>query len=300
MAFLDLRRRHLTLALASLLALPGTWAADTAAPALMLANVYHPGIDLSAYWLSEKYDGVRGYWDGQRLRTRGGETVHAPGWFTAGWPALPMDGELWAGRGRFEETVSTVRQQTPDDTAWRNIRFMVFDLPEAPGVFSERLVAYRQLVRQINRPWVQAVPQERADSHAALRARLDQMVRSGGEGLMLHRGDSLYRAVRNDDLLKVKTHEDAEAQVIGHVRGQGKYVGLTGALLVQAADGRRFRIGSGLSDALRREPPGLGVWVTYRHRGLHDSGLPRFPSFLRVRTDLSLNQTAEPVARVKP
>lgn len=266
----------------------------------MLATVYHPGIDLSAYWLSEKYDGVRGYWDGQRLRTRGGETVHAPDWFTAGWPALPMDGELWAGRGRFEETVSTVRQQTPDDTAWRSIRFMVFDLPEAPGVFSERLVAYRQLVRQINQSWVQAVRQERAHSHAALRARLEQMVRSGGEGLMLHRGDSLYRAVRNDDLLKVKTHEDAEAQVVGHVRGQGKYAGLTGALLVQAADGRRFRIGSGLSDALRREPPGLGVWVTYRYRGLHDSGLPRFPSFLRARADLSLNQTAEPVARVKP
>ena len=265
----------------------------TGAPALMLANVYRPGVPLHAYWLSEKYDGVRGFWDGRRLLTRGGTVVQAPAWFTQGWPAEPMDGELWAGRGRFEETVSTVRQQTPDDEAWRRIRFMVFDLPAHPGVFSERIVAYRSLVQGMDRPWVQAVPQERVSSHEALGHRLDQMVRSGGEGLMLHRGDSLYRAVRSDDLLKVKTHEDAEAQVLGSVPGRGKYVGAMGALLVQSPDGRRFRIGSGFSDALRQQPPPTGTWVTYRYRGLHDSGLPRFATFLRIRSDADLSAPVE-------
>lgn len=286
-----MRRRAWLLALGSALVLPCA-AAGTIAPPLMLANVYRPGIDLSAYWLSEKYDGVRGYWDGQRLRTRGGEVIHAPAWFIAGWPAVPMDGELWAGRGRFEETVSTVRQQTPEDAAWQRIPFMVFDLPEEPGAFSERLEAYHRLVRRNGISWVQAVPQERIASHAELLTRLDRMVRSGGEGLMLHRGDALYRAGRTDDLLKVKTHEDAEAQVVGYVEGHGKHAGLTGALLVQAPDGRRFRIGSGLSDAQRLHPPALGVWVTYQYRGLHDSGLPRFASLLRVRTDMGLTHPA--------
>lgn len=264
------------------------------APALMLANVYRPGVDLSAYWLSEKYDGVRGYWDGLRLLTRGGEPVHAPSWFTAGWPTEPMDGELWVGRGRFEETVSTVRQQVPDDTAWQRMHFMVFDLPSHPGVFSERITAYTQRVRALNQPWVQAVAQERISSHAGLIKRLDQMVRAGGEGLMLHRGDALYRALRNNDLLKVKTHEDAEARVMAHVPGQGKYMGMLGALLVETAEGQRFRIGSGFSDAQRREPPPLGTLITYRYRGLHGSGLPRFATFLRVRTDMDLNGTARP------
>lgn len=264
------------------------------APALMRANVYRPGLDLSAYWLSEKYDGVRGYWDGQRLLTRGGEPVHAPSWFTAGWPAEPMDGELWAGRGRFEEAVSTVRQQVPDDAAWQRMRFMVFDLPAHPGVFSERITAYTQRVQALNQPWVLAVAQQRIGSHASLIKRLDQMVRAGGEGLMLHRGDALYSAVRNDDLLKVKTHEDAEARVMAHVPGQGKYTGMLGALLVETASGQRFRIGSGFNEAQRREPPPLGTWITYRYRGLHGSGLPRFATYLRVRTDMDLNGPSRP------
>lgn len=253
----------------------------------MLSGVYRPGIALEAYWLSEKYDGLRGYWDGQRLLTRGGQTVQAPSWFTAGWPAVPMDGELWAGRGQFERALSTVRQQIPDHDAWREIRFMVFDLPTHSGPFTQRILAYQQLVKTLAQPWVQAVPQEKISSHADLMARLDNMVKHGGEGLMLHHGGALYRAVRSDDLLKVKTHDDAEARVVGYVPGQGKYAGLMGALLVQTADGRRFRLGSGFTDAQRREPPALGAWVTYRFRGLHTSGLPRFASFLRVRDDMN-------------
>ena len=78
-------------------------------PALMLAKDYQPGIAIGDYWVSEKLDGVRGRWDGRRLWTRGGYPVDAPAWFTAGWPDVAMDGELWMGRGRFEETSTLVR-----------------------------------------------------------------------------------------------------------------------------------------------------------------------------------------------
>lgn len=261
-------------------------------PALMLANVYHPGIALQDYWVSEKLDGVRGYWDGEKLLTRGGERIAAPAWFTAGWPRLPMDGELWAGRGQFTRSVSIVRQQTPDDAGWRSLRFMVFDLPAQAGTFTERILALNGLVSRIDQPWVQAVVQSRVARHADLQRLLAKTVRLGGEGLMLHRGASLYKGQRSDDLLKVKTHEDTEARVIAHIPGKGKYAGMMGALLVEmpAAAGKpgpQFKLGTGFSDGQRRHPPAVGSTVTYRYRGLNDSGIPRFASFMRVREDMA-------------
>jgi DNA ligase-1 len=277
-----LHRRSLLLAtLGFALTLP----AHAGAPALMLAEVYKPGMSLADYWVSEKYDGVRAYWDGRQLFTRGGERILAPAWFTAALPRQPLDGELWAGRGRFAHAVSTVRSQTPNDVAWHEMKFMVFDLPAQGGDFTARLGVLRRLLPITDAPWVVAVPQERATTAEALQALLDKTVKMGGEGLMLHRGASLYRAERNNDLLKVKTHEDAEARVVGHVPGKGRHAHRLGALLVEMPGGQRFKLGTGLSDAEREQPPAIGTWVTYRYNGLTAGGLPRFARFMRVRED---------------
>ena len=278
--------RRSCLALLAIAAFPALPALAADAPALLLAQVYRPGLPLQDYWVSEKYDGVRGFWDGRTLRTRGGETVQAPAWFTAGWPEVPMDGELWAGRGRFSHAQSTTRQQQPGDVAWRQIRFMVFDLPGDKGTFDQRLPALNALVESLGQPWVQAVPQRRVANDAALQALLHRTVRAGGEGLMLHRGASLYRAGRSDDLIKVKTHEDTEARVVAHLPGKGRHAGRLGALLVEMPSGQRFRLGAGFSDADRERPPPVGSWVTYRFRGTHNGGLPRFASFVRARADM--------------
>lgn len=280
------RRLLLGLTLGAIVQQPAAAAAGKASP-LMLAGVYRPGVPLADYWVSEKYDGVRGYWDGRQLLTRGGEPIAAPAWFTQGWPAEPMDGELWAGHGRFEQAASTVRRQVPHDEAWRAMRFMVFDLPAHGGPFTQRITAYQQLLARLAQPWVLAVPQFKLTSHAALQFRMAQTVRDGGEGLMLHRGDSLYRAERNDDLLKVKPHEDADAIVVGHLPGQGRHQGRMGALQVRTPEGVALRLGTGFTDAQRDHPPPPGTWVTYRYRGLTDKGVPRFASFLRVREDLA-------------
>jgi DNA ligase-1 len=274
-----LHRRSLLMA-ALLAASAPAWAA---APKLMLANVYRRGMPLAGYWVSEKYDGVRGYWDGRQLWTRGGEAIAAPAWFTAPLPAQPLDGELWAGRGRFEQALSTVRSQTPNDAAWRALRFMVFDLPAEPGDFDHRLAALRRLLPLAAAPWVVPVPQRRATTHAALQALLDETVRAGGEGLMLHRGTSAYRSERTDDLLKFKIYDDAEARVLAHLPGKGKHEGRLGALLVETGEGLRFRLGGGFSDAQRAAPPPIGSLVTYRYNGLNASGVPRFARFMRVR-----------------
>lgn len=270
------------------LGLGHAWAADTPphAPALLLAQVYRRGTPLADYWVSEKYDGVRGYWDGQRLRTRRGEVVHAPDWFTAGWPEMPLEGELWAGRGQFALAQSTARTQRPDDQAWRKLQFMAFDLPSHSGTFDERLSVLRTAVEQINHAWVQAVSQQRVSNHEELHGLLQRVVSEGGEGLMLHRGSSLYQSGRSDDLLKFKTHDDAEARVIAHLPGTGKYAGKVGALLVETPSGQRFKLGTGLKDSDRANPPPVGSWVTYRFRGAHNGGVPRFASYVRPHPDM--------------
>ena len=257
-------------------------------PDLPLADVYEPGsADLSGYWVSEKLDGVRAYWDGARLISRGGHRIWAPDWFTAGFPPVPLDGELWLGRGRFAAVSGLARTQEPDPAAWREVRFMVFDLPPArlpPGArFGERLAALKALAVAADNPFLTVVEQQRVTGHGALMARLDAVVAAGGEGLMLRREAAPYRGGRSDDLLKVKRHRDAEARVIAHLPGQGKYQGMLGALLVEEANGTRFRIGTGFSDAERADPPPVGSVVTFRYRGRTKNGLPRFASFLRLR-----------------
>lgn len=258
-------------------------AAEAAAPRLMLATAYRGGVDVSQYWISEKLDGVRGRWDGRELRTRGGRRVRAPAWFTAGWPQVPMDGELWLGRGRFEEASGIVRADDAGDAAWRAMRFMVFDLPGARGPFDARLRRLRALLDAANVPWLRAVAQFRVRDAAALDAQLAAVVAAGGEGLVLHHAGAHYRVGRSDAVLKYKPDDDAEARVVGHTAGRGKYRGMLGALVVERADGVRFRIGTGFSDAQRAAPPPVGAIVTYRYNGLSEKGIPRFARFLRVR-----------------
>lgn len=274
-------------------------------PPLMLASVCDCAtLDPSEYWISEKYDGIRAYWNGRELLTRNGHRIRAPAWFTHAWPREPLDGELWIGRGRFEALSSIVRDTNPDDTAWRQVRFMVFDLPAHPGSFTQRLSRLKMLLssevaRLRERPptWLRLAPQFRLTDHDALVAKLDQVVAAGGEGLMLHRADALYRLDRSDDLLKLKPHQDAEARVIAHLPGNGKYQGMLGALEVQRPDGLRLRIGTGFTDDERRHPPPLGAWITYSYYGLTAKGVPRFARFLRVRKDETPDVTTAAQAR---
>ncbi|HQS99580.1 MAG: DNA ligase [Hydrogenophilales bacterium 16-64-46] len=260
--------------------------ADTPpAPAMLLAETYVAGIDVSRYLVSEKYDGVRAQWDGTALRFRGGSTVPAPAWFTAHFPAVPLDGELWLGHGQFDALSGIVRKQVAVDAEWRAVRYLVFELPDAPGNFAARHAQLRALIGAAGVPWLVPVEQTTVASHAELMRRLDAVVRTGGEGLMLHRADAPYVTGRSDALLKLKPWLDAEAVVVGHVPGQGKYAGMTGALQMAMPDGKRFRLGSGLTDALRRAPPPVGTRVTYRYLNLTKNGVPRHPRYLRVRED---------------
>lgn len=282
---MHLTRRTLLISASAAFGLSYLKAAQAALP-LPLPGLWPEGSDPAGWLVSEKFDGVRGVWDGRTLRHRSGRPVNAPGWFTQRLPPVALDGELWAGRGRFDRLSGTVRKERPVDAEWREVRFLVFESAAAPGAFDERARWIGQIVLRAAYAPLIAVEQTRVADRAALQRRLSDVVDGGGEGLVLHRADAAYATGRSETLLKMKPHFDAEAVVVGHRDGKGKYSGLLGALVVQAADGRRFLIGSGLSDAERQAPPAIGSVVTYRWRDLTSTGLPRFATFVRVREAL--------------
>lgn len=251
---------------------------------LMLATRFQDHIDVTKYFVSEKLDGVRAHWNGKDLLSKNGLKFAAPDWFLRDFPEQTLDGELWIGRGMYEKASSIVRKQTPHN-GWREIKFMLFDLPRHNGPFSERVTVMQKLVKEINLPHLKVIKQFRVESHIELQQRLNSVVNSGGEGLMLHLQTARYTSGRSDQLLKLKTFDDAEATIIGYRPGKGKFKGVTGSLKVRDRKDNIFFIGSGLSDEQRRKPPAIGKVITYRHNGFTSKGLPRFPVFLRVRDE---------------
>ncbi|KQT37735.1 DNA ligase [Methylophilus sp. Leaf414] len=253
------------------------------APDILLAHIYQQGLDVREYLVSEKLDGIRAVWDGKQLVSRQGHPIHAPAWFTKQFPAQALDGELWIARGQFELLSATVRQTVPEDAAWRKVTYYVFELPNAEGSFADRARQLEQLARKVSSPYLKAIKQFHVQDEQSLKRTLDNVVAKHGEGLMLHRADAPYLTGRNHALLKLKPQLDAEATVIAHVPGKGKYVGKMGALLVEMPDGLQFKLGTGFSDAERANPPPIGSQVTYTYRDITKKGKPKFASFVRVR-----------------
>lgn len=284
---MQITRRTFVAGLAGSVSCPWPVAArDAGAPPLLLAHVADADLDPSPYLVSEKYDGARALWDGRRLRFRSGREVHAPAWFTRQLPPRSLDGELWSGRRRFDLLSGIVRKREPVDAEWRGVRYMVFELPGAAGAFAQRYEALARVVDECAAPFLCLVPQLRIADRAALHRKLAEVVRDGGEGLMLHRADAAYTTGRSDVLLKLKPARDDEAVVVAHLAGKGRYAGMMGALELETADGVRFRIGTGFSDAMRRDPPAIGTTVTYVYRDRTPNGVPRFASFSRVAQEL--------------
>jgi DNA ligase-1 len=255
------------------------------APPLLLAREAAAGIDPVGYLVSEKYDGMRAIWDGTVLRSRSGLPIAAPRGFVDRLPPTPLDGELWPGRGRFEWLSTIVRHRRPLESQWQSVRYMVFELPDAPGDFSLRVQRIRSIAGRVGWSQLVAVDQDRLTSARALQRRLDTVVAGGGEGLMLHRADAAYTVGRSEALLKLKPLHDAEGRVIAHLVGRGRHAKRLGALRLRTDAGVEFALGSGLSDAQRDDPPALGSIVSFTHRGWTANGVPRFASFLRVRED---------------
>ncbi len=254
-------------------------------PELMLAQRYREGVDLQQYLISEKLDGVRGYWTGRQLLSRQGYPIHAPLWFTRGLPKTPLDTELWIGRGKFEAVSAAVRRYQPIDQEWRSIQLKLLDLPTSKQPFEQRIKQLQRLADQIDSDHVRTLRYQRVTNRQQLQALLNQQLASGAEGLMLNRADALYQVLRSDAILKLKPYSDDEAVVLAHLPGKGKYRGVLGSMLVQIPNGKKFKIGSGFNEQQRRQPPPIGATISFKYFGLTASGKPRFASFLRRYDD---------------
>jgi DNA ligase-1 len=256
-------------------------------PDIQHGVTYKKVANINQYYVSEKLDGVRGYWDGKQLLTRQGNLINSPSWFTRGWPTLPIDGELWLDKGKFQILQSCVSKHNPEEnkiiSCWINIRFMMFDLPKNKGNFSERVDKMQRLLKQVSSPYLAMISQVKLKEISELDNKLNEVIARQGEGLMLHLASAYYKTGRNTALMKLKKHQDAEAIVIGHTKGKGKYQDLLGAIEVETVDGIVFKIGSGFSDVQRTNPPKVGTIITFKYNGLTDAGIPRFARFWRIK-----------------
>ncbi|MUJ21036.1 DNA ligase [Aliivibrio fischeri] len=256
---------------------------NTASIDVVLATQYEKGMDIEGYWASEKLDGIRALWTGEKLITRTGHTIYAPDWFTDPLPDHKIDGELWAGRGGFQRVAKTVLDSQPDDELWKKIRFMAFDLPSSAGMFPKRYYELSTIVKKLDHPHLKLVEHYPISNEDSLLEALDDISARNGEGVMLRKVREVYRPGRSDDLIKVKKHQDNEAIVIGYTDGKGKFRGMVGAMILRMPNGKEFKVGSGLSIEVRENPPKLGSTVTYRYNGYTDNGIPRFARYVAVR-----------------
>lgn len=262
-------------------------AASGAPVEMMLPEVYAEGRDVTGWLISEKLDGVRGYWDGERLWSKNGKIFNPPAAFTRDLPDFALEGELWGGRGTFEKTISIVLRDEAHD-GWLELKFGIFDVPEGGGGFTRRLEKARAWFAEHPSPYAFLISQNPVRHQEHLQQELQRVEELGGEGLIVRKPDALYAGGRSTEILKVKEFRDAEAVVVAHLPGRGRNVGRLGALLVELPDGIRFKVGSGFSDEERENPPAVGELITFKYFGYYLSGIPRFPSFLRIRVDKDL------------
>ncbi len=254
-----------------------------AKPAIQHAANYKTVDDISRYWVSEKLDGMRGYWNGKQLFTRQGNIIYTPKWFTKNWPANAIDGELWMGRAQFQKTLSCVKKVNIDENCWHKVHFMIFDLPKHTGTFTQRIKAMEKLTSKAKSAHLNMIKQFKLKNTQQLDKTLSNIVENQGEGLMLHFESAYYHVGRTANIMKLKIHQDAEATVIAYVGGKGKYQGMLGALKVQTTTGVVFKIGSGFTDEERANPPAVGSIITYKYNGKTEAGIPRFARYFRIR-----------------
>jgi DNA ligase-1 len=206
-------------------------------------------------WLaSEKIDGIRALWNGSEFISRNGVVFAVPDWFKAGMPDCPLDGELFAGS--LGLTVSATQAGR-----WHEVTFYAFDAPSGDE-FAGRVA---KLATMPLPPHCRAVRHWSTDTIGAIR-KADEIASTGGEGLVVRNPASRYIAGRTSDALKIKPTRSAEMIVHGfHGKGiVGDWCGVTVAL----------------NTAAKVE---LGDRVTFAFSGVHDSGIPRCPSFVAVR-----------------
>jgi len=254
------------------------------APDLFLLKNYDAKTPVIGWVMSEKLDGVRAYWDGKQLLTRGGKVINTPEWFTKNYPPFAIDGELWTKRNDFENILSITSTKTPDKR-WQQVKHYIFDVPSTDnsGLLTRLNKLEQYLVAiAVDTPIV-ILQQQTITKKAQVKRYLKKVTAKKGEGIVVRDPKTPYQTGRLKSALKVKNYEDTECTVIAYKKGKGKNVGKMGALLCQMASGQMVTIGTGFTDKQRETPPAIGSEITFKFYGLTKKGKPKYPVFLKVK-----------------
>lgn len=251
---------------------------------LQKAGSYTGQEEIKGWVMSEKLDGIRGYWDGSRLLTRKGLPLHPPPWFIKNFPAFELDGELWSKQGEFEFIQSVVLDAEPGP-GWEEIHYHVFEVPNQQGTFSHRLDRAKKWFKSHPSPHVRVIRQILIQDRSDLDRFFLEVTSRGGEGVIVKDPDMSYHTGRSAHVLKVKKARDMEGLVIDINKGKGKYENAMGSLTLKLENGVIFKLGTGFTDLVRNNPPGVGTTVTFKYHGFSKNGVPKFASFLKVRKD---------------
>lgn len=250
-------------------------------PNVMLLQNYD-NQNIEGWVMSEKLDGVRGYWDGKALLTRQGLSLSPPSYFTKNFPPFAIDGELFTERNQFEE-ISSITKSFKDER-WEKIKLYVFDVPDAEGNLFERLNVLKNYLKAHPTPYIEIIEQIPIRNKIHLYEFLAEVENKQGEGVVLRNPNAPYERKRSSQILKLKTTYDEECTVIAHHKGKGQFENVMGSLTCKNDRGE-FKIGSGFNLNERENPPPIGAIITYKYRGLTNSGKPRFATYWRERKE---------------
>jgi len=239
---------------------------------------------ITGWMMSEKLDGIRGYWNGKQFMTRKGIALHPPPWFIKNFPAFELDGELWSKRKDFEFIQSTVLDKIPGKN-WKKITYNIFEVPNEKGNFLLRLSKARTWFETHRNIHIKFIPQIKMIDSSDLDIFLNEIEQKGGEGVIIKDPDTPYHTGRSAHVLKVKNFSDMEGVVMEINRGKGKYQNCMGSLTLELEDGTIFKLGTGFTDKVRKNPPPAGTIITFKHHGFTKTGKPKFASYLRERRD---------------
>ena len=247
------------------------------APQLLLLKTYNDE-NITGWYMSEKLDGIRAYWDGKQLLSRKGHLIHAPKYFTKDLPNFELDGELWSKRSEFEYISSVVRDKKPSK-GWKNITYNIFEVPNMQGNLMQRL----SFAKPFENRYLHVIKQIKIKDALHVKKFNKKVLSLGGEGIVVRDGSVPYINKRTDKALKIKPFTDAECTVVGYTKGKSKYLNQMGALVCELGNAKEIKIGSGFSDEERKNPPPIGSLITFKYQGFTKNGVPRFPVYLRVR-----------------
>ena len=243
-----------------------------------LAHHYRDDFDPTGWFMSEKLDGVRAYWDGYTMWTRNQKRINIPDMWKFVLPKVKLDGELFIGRGQFQDTVSVIRKLQPIEDEWAVVKYMIFDSMQI--ITDPWSTRYLQASMSVYKPAVM-LPHTECKGRQHLNVYFEELVALGAEGVMLRNPLMPYEEKRTHNLLKLKPTKDGLATVVGHIPGLGKHSGRLGALHCQYGK-VEFCIGTGFTDAEREDPPPVGKTVKFCCQELTRDGIPRFPRYKGV------------------